>query len=164
MSFSFDQNLVDRIDSVIRACGFECIELLITTDKTKTMKLYIDHLSNNHLEDSQEEKPVSVEQCAAVSRLLGEQDWFEDAIQGAFTLEVSSPGLDRPLRFARHFKKHLGAKVKVQLKEKFQDRWKGLGVIDAVNEEGTLFLDTELGSWSFPVTAVQKANVVYQWN
>lgn len=158
LSFTFNQSLVEKIDEVIQPQGFECIELLITSDKTKSLKLYIDRIPTDG-----EAQTVSVDDCAVVSRLLDEQSWFEDVVQGAFRLEVSSPGVDRPLRFVRHFKRYIGETVKVQLKEKFQDRWKGTGTIQSVNEEDTLNLETELGEWSFPISAVQKANIIYQW-
>jgi ribosome maturation factor RimP len=64
------------------------------------------------------EDSVSVDDCAQVSRDLSAILDVEDVIPGAYTLEVSSPGLDRPLRSAQDYARFTGRRVKIVLREK----------------------------------------------
>jgi ribosome maturation factor RimP len=58
---------------------------------------------------------VSIEKCAEVSRRLGKRIEDDNLIETAYTLEVSSPGIDQPLRMFRQYKQHLGRNLKVTL-------------------------------------------------
>lgn len=60
---------------------------------------------------------VSIDRCAALSRSLGKYIEEENLIEGAYTLEVSSPGVDLPLKNQRQYIKNIGRKVKVSLNE-----------------------------------------------
>lgn len=60
---------------------------------------------------------ISIDRCAALSRWLGKYIEEENVIQGAYTLEVSSPGVDTPLRSHRQYIKNIGRKVKVSLND-----------------------------------------------
>ena len=75
-----------------------------------TLRLYIDVPAN-----AEEGRLVGIEDCEAVSREVSAQLDVEDPITGNYTLEVSSPGIDRPLRTRAHFARYAGAEVKIQL-------------------------------------------------
>jgi len=60
---------------------------------------------------------VSIDTCARISRAVANQIEMEDLIDTAFRLEVSSPGLDHPLAFHRQYKKNIGRKVRVIMKD-----------------------------------------------
>ena len=68
-----------------------------------TLRLYIDRNGG-----------VSLDDCTSVSRAVSAALDVEDPIQGAYDLEVSSPGLDRPLRTPEHFENYAGEKVRVK--------------------------------------------------
>ena len=63
------------------------------------------------------EEPVSVEDCARVSRDLSALLDVEDVLPAAYTLEVSSPGLDRPLRYADDYRRFTGRQAKIVVRE-----------------------------------------------
>jgi len=95
---------------VLGACeraGVDLIEKdLFSAGKRKILRIFID-----------KDGGVDVENCAKVSRCLSEElDKEEnlDIIEGAYTVEVSSPGLDRPLKTKRDFERNLGKKLRVQ--------------------------------------------------
>lgn len=73
---------------------------------------------------------ISIDVCAEISRKLGATIEEEDLIKGSFTLEVSSPGLDLPLKLHRQYKKNVGRKVKVLR----QDNSTLKGTLAKVNE------------------------------
>ncbi|QHT69474.1 ribosome maturation factor RimP [Rhodocytophaga rosea] len=60
---------------------------------------------------------VSIDKCAEISRKLGNQLEERELIPTAYTLEVSSPGIDQPLKWFRQYKQHTGRKLKVTLKD-----------------------------------------------
>lgn len=74
---------------------------------------------------------ISIDVCAEISRKLGARIEEEDLISGSFTLEVSSPGLDLPLKLHRQYIKNVGRKIKV-LK---QDNSTVKGVLTEVGKE-----------------------------
>ena len=60
---------------------------------------------------------ISIQDCAAISRYVGFQLEEDDAIAHAYRLEVSSPGIDRPLSMARQYRKNIGRKVQVSMRD-----------------------------------------------
>jgi ribosome maturation factor RimP len=95
---------------VLGACeraGVYLIEKdLFGAGKRKILRIFID-----------KDGGVNIEDCASVSRCLSEElDKEEnlDLIEGAYTIEVSSPGLDRPLKTKKDFERNLGRKLRIQ--------------------------------------------------
>jgi ribosome maturation factor RimP len=60
---------------------------------------------------------ISIDTCASISRRLGKYIEEQNLISTAYTLEVSSPGIDQPLKWARQYPKHIGRSVRVHLKD-----------------------------------------------
>jgi ribosome maturation factor RimP len=94
---------------VLGACeraGIDLIEMdLFGAGKRKILRIFIDKNGG-----------VNVEDCASVSRCLSEELDKEEnlsVIEGAYTIEVSSPGLDRPLKTKRDFERNVGRKVRI---------------------------------------------------
>lgn len=151
--------IVAKIDALLQPEGFECIELVIIRAKQSILRLFVDKIGTNSATAT---VLVSVEDCERVSRILESQPWLDELISGPYCLEVSSPGLERPLRFARHISKQIGQKVAVQLTEKVDQKWQGQGVLRSFENE-QIKLETEQGSWEFPLALLKKANLVYEW-
>ncbi len=131
------------------------------------VRLYIDvpaHELAQSPAGNGEELPrsVSIEDCEAVSREVSAQLDVEDPIAGNYTLEVSSPGLDRPLFTLAHFSRFLGDTARVTLRLPQDGRRRLTGVITRAGEDGVVFLvdDTE-----FLVAAdnIDKARLVPDW-
>jgi len=104
---------------------------------------------------------VSLDDCTAVSRAVSTALDVEDPIDGAYDLEVSSPGLDRPLKTPEHFQKFLGSKVRVKtfapLPES-ENRRTFLGILQGY-ENGVIAIDVDGKIFRVPHALVSKANV-----
>lgn len=93
-----------------------------------------------------------------VSRLLDE----EDPVQGSYTLEVSSPGLERPLRRPRHFDKAVGREVDLKTVEAIDGAQRHRGVLERV-EDTTLRVAVDGTERSIPIDSVSTAKTVFRW-
>ncbi len=104
---------------------------------------------------------VSLDDCTAVSRAVSAALDVEDPIQGAYDLEVSSPGLDRPLRTPEHFQKFAGEKVRVKTYgplPECENRKTFVGMLKGF-EDGKVVLDVDGKVFHVPHAQVSKANV-----
>jgi ribosome maturation factor RimP len=116
----------------------------------QTLRLYIDRAGG-----------VSLEDCTAVSRALSTALDVEDPIQGAYDLEVSSPGLDRPLRTPEHFQKFSGSKVRVKTfapLPECENRKTFVGILKGY-EDSAVVVDVDGKVFRIPRSQVSKANV-----
>lgn len=105
------------------------------------------------------EQGITVDDCAQVSRQLSAVMDVVDPINEEYTLEVSSPGLDRALFTLDQYESHVGQVVNVRLRFSFEGRRKFKGVIKGI-EEGEVVLVCEEHEFLFPVDAIEKAHVV----
>ena len=94
----------------------------------------------------------------ALSRLLDEQDPFE----GSYTLEVSSPGLERALRRPRHYEKSVGSDVKVKSKAEIDGARNHRGTLQSADEDGFV-LQVDGADRRFGYEQVQSARTVFEW-
>lgn len=106
---------------------------------------------------------VTVEDCERVSRQVGVLLDVEDPIQSAYTLEVSSPGLDRRLFEAEQYEQYKGAKLKVRLRTNFEGRRNFTGRLAGL-EDGDLVLQMGEDEIVFPLESVERANVVPEFD
>ena len=107
-------------------------------------------------------RAVSIEDCEAVSREVSAQLDVEDPISGNYTLEVSSPGLDRPLFTAEHYSRFLGETARVTLRLPQDGRRRLTGVITRVGEDGVLFLVDD-AEFLVATDNIDKARLVPDW-
>jgi ribosome maturation factor RimP len=106
---------------------------------------------------------VTVDDCARVSRELGDLIDVKDLIRQKYFFEVSSPGLDRPLKKEKDLLRAVGKKIKVKMKAPLQGRRNYSGYLrDFV--DGTLYMTVEQGDVALPWPQVQKANLIYEFN
>ena len=124
------------------------------------LRLYIDVPEAEAA--GEDARAVGIEDCEAVSREVSAQLDVEDPISGNYTLEVSSPGLDRPLFTPAHFSRFLGqsAKVVLKLPQDGRRRLQG-GILEVAGDSITFDVDGD----RFTVSAdnVEKARLVPDW-
>jgi ribosome maturation factor RimP len=102
---------------------------------------------------------VTVDNCAAVSRQLSAILDVEDPIPGRYTLEVSSPGLDRPLVTPADFRRFQGAMIKVRLLSALDGRRNFTGrLLEATPEAVVMEVDRE--RFNLPLAAIERARLV----
>lgn len=130
------------------------------------VRLYIDYPADAVSvtgEDGQAVPPsVGIDECEQVSREVSAQLDVEDPISGNYTLEVSSPGLDRPLFTAEQFSRFIGQNAKVGLKLPQDGRRRLTGRIDAVQGE-TIRFDVDGQPFEASVDNIDKARLVPDW-
>ena len=155
-----------RLDSIIESAskalvsgGYECIEAEWESGD-RILRLYVDCLRS-------EDSGMNLDECVKASKLLDAAGELDGVVAGAFTLEVSSPGVERPLRKMSDFEKHIGQLVEVKLAGKVQERKHGKGRLVGVLNEGDngvlITVDTSRGPWQFPLATLQRASLVYDW-
>ena len=103
---------------------------------------------------------ITVTDCAKVSRQISGLLDVESPISGEYTLEVSSPGLDRPLFKVDQFEKFVGDEVKVQMRVPIEGKRRFKGVIESVSGE-TICLKKEEETFKLQHSEIDKASVVY---
>jgi ribosome maturation factor RimP len=108
------------------------------------------------------EDGIGLEDCEKVSHQVSGILDVEEAIHGQYTLEVSSPGLDRPLFTLDHFRQYLGQTVKLRLSSPVEGRRKFNGVISAV-EDDAVVVTVENEPVTLPWNLIEKANLVPEW-
>ncbi len=122
-----------------------------------TVRLYIDVP-----QAEAEARSVGIEECEAVSREVSAQLDVEDPITGNYTLEVSSPGIDRPLFGAAQFARFVGESAKVTLKLPQDGRRRLQGAILRVDGDTVVF-DVDGAEFAAPAANIEKARLVPDW-
>lgn len=105
------EQLIEMLETTVERLGFELADLELLEGTHGLLRLFIDN-----------EAGISLEDCEAVSRQVSALLDVEDPISGDYSLEVSSPGLNRRLVKAEHFERFAGENVKVKLKRLFEGR------------------------------------------
>ena len=125
------QSLTDRvrglIDEVIAGSPLYLVDLAVRGQKgSRVVEVFVDS-----------DEGLSVDELARVSREVGFLLETEDVIDGKYKLDVSSPGVDRPLVLPRQFKKNIGRRLEVQVQPEGGGSKKTLqGELAAADEEG----------------------------
>lgn len=146
-------HLWELFEPVVVGMGFDLIEIEhFPNPKHGVLRLYIDTPEGS-------EKGVVVEDCSAVSRQISALIDVEDPITGQFNLEVSSPGLDRPLRRLQDFQRFIGALVKVKTAMPLEGQRNFKGRMLEVNED-VVIIETDDEEISVPMSAIEKARIV----
>ena len=118
-----NQNLLDLFEPEITAMGFELLGIeLIKNGHISLLRVYIDKFEG-----------VNIDDCVLVSQQLTGLLDVKDPVKGQYNLEVSSPGIDRPLFTDEQLKKHIGHIVMIKLREKYRGKRKITGVLEAVD-------------------------------
>lgn len=136
-------------EPAINALGFELwgIELMLGANP-RMVRIFIES-----------EQGITVDDCAAVSRQVGATLDVEDTIPGEYRLEVSSPGMDRPLFTLEQYEQHIGFELKLKLIRAFEGRKNFRGLLSRVEgDEIVVQVDDE--EYFLPVEWVERARIV----
>ena len=105
------------------------------------------------------EDSVSVEDCANVSRDLSAILDVEDVVPAAYTLEVSSPGLDRPLRQPRDYERFAGRRAKIVTREKVDGQTFFKGQLAGIDGDAVLIDGEDHKRHRLPLGSISRANL-----
>ncbi len=136
--------------AAVETLGYELVGIEFQRRRDSSLlRVYIDSEAGINLDDCQR----------ASHQISGVLD-VEDPIAGRYTLEVSSPGLDRPLFEPAHFVRFAGSEVRIQLKELLDGRRKLLGRLLGMRDGEVVIADSEGREWRVPLERIEKARLV----
>jgi ribosome maturation factor RimP len=145
----FEQKLTDLLRPSVEETGKELLGVeFISAGNNSVLRIFIDH-----------ENGIDVDDCAEVSRQVGAMLDVEDPISSEYNLEVSSPGVDRPLFELSHFEAVIGQTINVKLGMPLNGRRKFKGLLVAL-EDNKLIVDVDGIDYELAITNVDKANLV----
>lgn len=163
---SMDTNaLAQRFTEVLADLGLECLGVEFNPSQGQsTLRVYVDlsDTTRSGQDEGGERREVGIEDCEAASRELSALLDVEDPVPGHYVLEVSSPGIDRPLFTAAQFARAGDQEVKVVLKAPIEGRRRLRGKLVRVEGEH-IALEAEGKTFEFEHAAVESARVVPDW-
>ncbi len=127
-----EQTLADLADPQIIALGFDLVRVRISGGDNMVVQFIAER----------PDRTMNVDDCATVSRALSELFDEQDPINGEYTLEVSSPGIARPLTRPKDFEDFKGHLIKVELGEALDGRKRFRGILDGM-EDGHVMVAAE---------------------
>ena len=140
-----------QLESGVQALGFELVDVeLMGGRQHQTLRVYID---SSH--------GVTVDDCAEVSRQLSAILDVENPFSSSYTLEVSSPGLDRPLVTPADFRRFQGATIKVRLFSGIEGRRNFTGRLIEATADGVL-IEVDSAPVRLAFDAIERARLVPQ--
>lgn len=146
--------LIDKIRAIIEPAlndmGFDVVRIQIQGGSRKTLQVMIDR---------QDDTALTVDHCADASHTISALMDVDDPIEEHYSLEVSSPGLDRPLVALKDFDKFKGQTVKVELKMPQDGQRRFMGLLQGI-EGSQVSIDVEGRMVTFNHDDIQKAKIV----
>lgn len=146
-----DPALHEQLVNLIASMGYELFGCeLVSQGRQMVFRLYIDS-----------DKGVTIDDCSRVSHQVSAMMDVVDAIQGRYFLEVSSPGINRPLFELAHYQKYIGSTVKIRLHAPLKQRRQFTGLVKRIEGEDIYLLVEGSGEEVvLPFSAIEKGNLV----
>ena len=143
--------LTQLLAPAIEGLGYELVGIEhLPSGKHSVVRIYIDSPEG-----------ITVDDCSRVSHQVSGVLEVEEPIKGQFHLEVSSPGIDRPLFELEHFERFVGNKVKLKLHQAVEGKRKITGVIDRVEGEDIYIQDGDSEmNFQLHIDDIDKANII----
>ena len=146
------------ITPLIERMGYEVVRIMTIGVQNPILQIMIERKDN---------KPLVVDDCAAVSRAVSEVLDEKDPIEGEYSLEVSSPGIDRPLTKPEHFARFAGYEAKIETDEAVESRKRFKGRIIALEKGDNIRFLMDEKEYVIPFQTIAKAKLVLTddlWN
>jgi ribosome maturation factor RimP len=142
----------------VRDAGLDLIEVQYGREQSGlVLRVFIDRPTSG-----EGAGPITADDCERVSRDLSAALDVADRIPHAYKLEVSSPGLDRPLRRERDFERFLGESARIRLTDGVEGRRNFSGTLQAV-KDGRVEIACDGRSYQLPISDIVRANLVPNW-
>ncbi|MCJ7420703.1 ribosome maturation protein RimP [Sphingomicrobium astaxanthinifaciens] len=149
-----DMNTIASIiEPVVKAMGFDLVRVkMLGGEEEPTLQVMAERPDTRQL---------TIEDCAEISRALDEPLEAADPIEHAYRLEVSSPGIDRPLTRLQDFVDWSGHLARITLEEKLAGQKKFKGTLDGVDGETILLTDDHGKEHRVPFAMVEDAKLLF---
>ena len=143
--------LTELVASAVEPLGYELLGVeYLAQGRHSVLRIYIDSPAGINLDD-----------CERASRQVSAVLDVDDPIKGQYTLEMSSPGLDRPLFTAEHFTQFIGHEVKLRLHSPLEGQRRFKALIKGVEDDVIHLTSSETGEeWQISLDNIEKANLL----
>jgi len=146
------EQIAALIEPAIKSLGCQLWGLQLVASKRPVLRIFIDT-----------EQGAGIEDCERVSRQVSRILDVEDPFHDQYVLEVSTPGLDRPLFTLEQYARYIGAKVALKLRVPFDGQRNFTGVLQRVEGDEVVLVTGEEEIF-FPIDSIEKANVIPQFD
>ena len=161
--FCFWAMLIDRTVSriwelatqIAHREGMEVVEVELRREGSRggrVLRLYLD-----------KDGGPNIDELGRVSRQLSELLDTQDIVEGSYTLEVSSPGINRPLKEPEHFQRFIGKRVRVRTGDMIDGRRSFLGILNEISGEN-IKIEVEGKQYQIPFSMIEKSNYEHDWS
>lgn len=148
----------ENLEKLILSMGCELYGVeVVPQGRQQVLRIYIDSA------DKETKKGVTIDDCSRVSYQVGAMLDVEDTMKDRYLLEVSSPGIDRPLFELKHYQQHVGGQVKMKLHSPIEGRRQYKGILQRIDGEQIVLIvdgDVSIPELAVPFSAIEKASVV----
>ena len=144
-------HLQDLLEPLINQMGFDVVRIITIGNVNPTLQIMIERKDREN---------IVVDDCAAVSRAVSALMDEKAPIAGRYNLEVSSPGLDRPLTTLENFVRFAGFEAKIETDTEVEKRKRFKGRILRVDEQDNIILAMDGEEYAIPYDAVAKAKLL----
>lgn len=146
------QKLIQLVEPVLGEMEFELVDAEYLRERGRwVMRLYIDR-----------EGGVTLEDCVNVSREIGDLIDVKEIVRHEYVLEVSSPGVNRPLKKEKDFYRVIGKRIKVRTFFPDGGRKNFTGHLEDL-KDNVLYLSVDGKTMSIPLADIEKANLIYDF-
>ena len=144
-----DKKLAELLNPILDDLGFEMVRVRLSSGDPSTLQIMADRLDG----------PIGVDELAEINTSVGTILDVEDPIPENYTLEISSPGIDRPLTRIKDFDSFQGFEAKIETTELIDGRRRFRGVLAGVNNDEVL-INLEEGTIGLKFTWLSEARLV----
>jgi ribosome maturation factor RimP len=146
---AIDRRIAGIVAPTIEGMGFEPVRIRLMSGKRTTLQIMAERPDGG----------IEVEDCAKISRAVSAVLDVEDPISGEYSLEVSSPGIDRPLTRLKDFERYEGYEVRVETAELIDGRRRFKGLLEGV-EDGEVLIAIPEGTIGLEFDMISDAKLV----
>ncbi len=147
------EQVIALVEPIVEELGFQLVDVEYVTERGRqVLRIYLD-----------KDGGITVDDCALVSNEVGDLIDVREIITHGYVLEVSSPGLNRPLRKEKDFIWAVGKKIKLKTVEPIEGRRNFTGYLKECSG-GVIVLDLEGTEVTLPLEGLEKANLVYEFD
>ena len=143
--------LETRIAPTLENLGYEVVRAALSGGGRKTLQI---------MAERRDGAATTVEDCAAISEVLSAIFDVEEPVPGAYDLEISSPGIDRPLTRPKDFVTFAGHEAKLETKLPLNGRRRFKGMLKGVGAGGEVLIEIDGAEVAVPITALGSAKLV----
>lgn len=148
-----EKRIADIVQPVLEDMGYDLVRVQISGgEEAMVVQIMIEHLD--------ETKQITVDDCENASNAVSVILDVEDPINGMYQLEMSSPGIDRPLTRLKDFVKYTGLEAKIELDDPLAERKRFRGILGGVENETDIRITVDGVDYALPFAKLGRAKLV----